>query len=139
MSKYEAVIEDKICVVCGKVEPTNSILMDPQGNPIFNESHLITGYHLCEEHQKLYDEGYIALVVINSEKSTVLEEGDEVGVVDPYDIHRTGTIIHVTRKLAEKLLPEAYDNKHPMIFISGEIADYLNDLRSKCISKEAKI
>jgi len=34
------------------------------------ERHTITGYGLCEEHQKLKDDNYIALIVMDDKKRT---------------------------------------------------------------------
>ena len=70
------------------------------------------GVTLCPEHQKLYDDGYIAMLVVSNEET----EGTKLSV---HNAKPTGTLIHIKKNVAE----EFFDIKIsvPMIYISREL------------------
>lgn len=91
MSKSFVTLEQQVCIVCGNPFDTGSLLIDRRMSNRF-EQRTITGRGMCPEHQALHDEGYVALVGIDPDKSdthggTVLEKG----------AYRTGNIMHVRR------------------------------------------
>ena len=71
----------EVCPVCC-VEHTPSVLIDTRLKPTLGP-HEFSGWSMCAEHQKLKDDGYIALVVCTGEPKS-LAEAD-----------RTGDIIHI--------------------------------------------
>ena len=54
-------MEQAVCPVCGTVHDTGALLLDKRLRATF-ERHTVTHYAMCAEHQKLKDDGYIALV-----------------------------------------------------------------------------
>jgi len=61
-------MERKKCGVCGKDYDSGSILLDRRLKESM-ERHTLTGWGMCEEHQKLKDAGYIAIVGVDEKLS----------------------------------------------------------------------
>ena len=83
-----------VCPVCTK-RHDEVVLIDKRLKKTLTSDEMM-GFKLCEEHQKLKDEDYIALVGIDENKS-----------MQPYDIatvYRTGKIAHIR------------DSAYPQIF-----------------------
>lgn len=103
MDKSHVSMEQHACLVCGKPFDTGTILLDTR---VINgklrqslEPHTVTGWGLCPEDEKLYKDGYIALVACDESRST--KEPD--GSVGPSGAWRTGAVAHVRFTLAERL------------------------------------
>ena len=114
-------MEKKTCVVCGKEYETNAILLDKRLRDSMGR-YTNTGGGLCDEHQKLYDEGYIALVGLDPnhkpEKDTVnLEDG----------VYVSGKIAHVRTEVLPKILNIEIPDS-PMVYVDDEVMDYLETL-----------
>jgi len=113
-------MEQKICPVCGVPHDTGAILLDRHLKDTFQKN-TVTGMAFCPEHQKLRDDGYIALVECDVEKSTV-----KGGMSNPEDVYRLGRIAHVKREVFHKL----FDKKScdsPLIFVDSELMDKLEN------------
>lgn len=88
-----------ICPVCTK-KHDEVVLIDKRLRKTLTKDEMM-GFELCEEHKKLKDDDYIALVGIDDLKSTL-----------PYDIatvYRTGKIAHIRTHVYEKI----FDNTLP--------------------------
>lgn len=72
MTKSYVSMEQKCCAVCGATFDTGNILLDRRLRESM-ESTTITGWGLCPDHQKLYDDGYIALVGVDPDKTRITE------------------------------------------------------------------
>lgn len=84
MNKSYVSAEQKQCAVCGELYSTNSILFDRRVKNSL-EPTTVTGLGLCEEHQKLKDDGYVALIeMIGSE--------------------RTGKVMHIRKEVLSELI-----------------------------------
>ena len=59
--KSHVSLEQHVCLVCGTRFDTGAILLDRRLRASM-ERHTATGWGLCPEHQKLSDEGFVALV-----------------------------------------------------------------------------
>ena len=92
MDKSYVTMEQHICMVCGVPYDTGNLLLDRRFFKRF-ERHTVTGHGLCPEHEKLFNDGYLAIVAIDPEKSSI----DANGTVKPGDAHRTGSIAHIKR------------------------------------------
>lgn len=88
--KSHVSLEAAICPICGKEHETGTILLDKRMKASMERTTL-TGYALCPEHQKMKDDGYIALVGIDEKLSHT--EGKTT--VTLKDAHRTGDLIHI--------------------------------------------
>lgn len=133
MSKSYVSMEQKICTVCGQKYSTNSILMDKRLRESLDPE-TITGYGLCEEHQRLHDEGYIALVAVDEEKSKSGRKG-ELTLENAY---RTGEVAHVRRSVLPNIIKDISPETLalPMIFASQEIIGMLEHMQKAAESGE---
>ena len=59
--KSHVSLEQHVCLVCGKAFETGAILRDKRRRASM-ERHTATGWGLCPEHQKLSDDGFVALL-----------------------------------------------------------------------------
>jgi hypothetical protein len=91
--------EQHKCLVCARDFDTGSILLDRRLRERFERSTL-TGWGLCPEHEKLYQEGYIALVGADDAKSTHQPNG----TVNPEDAWRTGLIMHMKFEAFDRIV-----------------------------------
>ncbi|CAB4158838.1 hypothetical protein UFOVP708_27 [uncultured Caudovirales phage] len=79
-------MEQHQCPVCLAIFETGGLLIAKNINKGFAERHALTGHSFCPEHQKLSDEGFIALAELTREP----RRGEE-----PLSVPRTGVIAHV--------------------------------------------
>ena len=113
-----------ICPVCGKSHSGKEIFIHKQLKPIKEVP--ITGTSLCEEHQKLSDDGYIALVVIDLDKSTNVDDTR----LKPEDAYRTGDIMHMRREVYSRMF-DNHDEPHDMTYIDMELYTKLKTMYDK--------
>lgn len=103
------------CQICGREHSHGaSILLNRRFKPIKDEE-LQGGYHLCEDDEKMFNQGYIALIEVDPSKSKT-----EEGV-----FWRTGQIVHVRKELAASLFPQMELNGHPLAHVEIGIIDNL--------------
>jgi hypothetical protein len=81
MEKSHVGMAHHVCPVCTK-EHDPVVLLDRRLRNTLT-SHEFAGWKMCEEHQKLYDDGYIALIEVT---------GEPAGVASA---NRTGRVAHV--------------------------------------------
>jgi len=97
-NKSYVTVEQHICPVCGVEHDSGAILMDRRMRDRFEHTTL-TGYSLCDVHQKQNDEGYVFLIgaipkgVHSDRKSNFKED----------DVTRTGELVSIKRHVAEQL------------------------------------
>lgn len=92
--KSHVSLEQHVCLVCGTRFDTGAILLDKRLRPSMKH-HTATGWGLCPEHQKLSDDGFVALVECDPQRS-----GASAGAarMKPEQAHRTGRLAHVKRE-----------------------------------------
>lgn len=81
-------MEQQQCIVCGAIYDTGSLLLDKRLKPSL-EPKTVTGTGLCPAHQKLKDEGYIALIELERENGP-----------------RTGTYVHIKAEVWPDIFKE---------------------------------
>ncbi|WP_421722522.1 ATPase [Alloalcanivorax xenomutans] len=91
--KSHVSLERHICLVCGNPFDTGNILLDKRLRASL-ERHTATGWGLCAEHQRLFDDGFVALVECDPERS-----GKPTGTdrLKPEGAYRTGRLAHLKR------------------------------------------
>ena len=98
-----------ICNICGNIygDPKRSII------------------DICPKHKKMHDNGYIAIIAVDSEK---IENTTQM--VDSTLVYRTGRVAHMQRNTVARVFPSIpYDNvKDPFIFISDQLMDQIEEL-----------
>lgn len=107
MEKSWTTLEQNVCPICGKVFETGNLLMDTRiRNGKLMETfdkYTITGYSICEECQKMVDDGRVALVEIN--------EPYDIDGMMPDNVDRTGKIGWMKREAVRQYLPEFPEDK----------------------------
>ena len=85
--KSHVSLEQHVCLVCGTAFDTGAILLDKRLRASM-ERHTTTGWGLCPEHQKLFDDGFVALVECDPQRS-----GSQAGGrMKPEQAYRTGRL-----------------------------------------------
>lgn len=90
--KSHVSLEQHVCLVCGVTYDTGSILLDKRLRASMKH-HTTTGWGLCPEHQKLSDDGFVAMVECDPERSGL--PGDRL---KPEQAYRTGRLAHLKRE-----------------------------------------
>jgi hypothetical protein len=105
-------MEQHLCVVCGVKFDSGDLLMDMRLRDKF-EMHTLTGWGMCPEHQKLKDDGFVAMVGCDESASTVVGNN-----VQPDEAHRTGGIAHLRVSAWEQIMDVPVPDK--MVCFCGE-------------------
>lgn len=114
----------KQCPVCLKIHSDNTeILIHKNFRPI-KKDQTFTGYGLCKEHQKLFDDGFIAMVAI--------EDNGQTGTVKQENAVRTGNIAHLRRAVFDDMFDVTLPESQEMVFISNEVVEMLEKLQERC-------
>lgn len=92
--KSHVSLEQRVCLVCGVRFDTGSLLLDRRLRASLAH-HTTTGWGLCAEHQKLADNGFLALVECDPQRSGPLSS---VGGMEPGQAYRTGRLAHLKRE-----------------------------------------
>jgi hypothetical protein len=100
-----------ICPVCGKNLGNQKIQL---------RKHLqlekATDWKLCEKDQKLFDEGFVAMIEVFNPKQTVISDGKLL----EQDAARTGRIYHLRRALAQDFFQAPIDPAWPLCYVSNK-------------------
>ena len=118
--KSHVSMEQKLCVVCGKPYDSGAILLDCNLKESM-EKHTITGFGMCEEHEKLTNDGYVHLVGINHNKSEVLPSGN----VNPNGAYRTGALAHIKKHVFTNMFNMSIP-RNGVVFVDPEIINLLS-------------
>lgn len=117
--KSHVSLERRVCLVCGAAYDTGSILLDRRLRASL-EHHTTTGWGLCAEHERLFAEGYVALVECDPGRS-----GSPKDRLKPEEAYRTGRLAHLKRdKFAAMFnVPVAADQ--PCVFVEPGVIERL--------------
>lgn len=109
-------MEQRVCLVCGERYDTNSLLFDRRLKDSF-ERYTVTGYGLCPEHQKMNDDGYLALIECSNTHS-----GDTLST---QNADRTGRVAHIKREFAKSIFNIGHDeiDKSPVMYVQAGLGD----------------
>lgn len=119
-SKSFVTMEQVVCPVCGKAHNTGALLLDKRGAKRFDRN-TVTGWEMCPEHEKLKNDGYIALVGADPEKST----GTRLD-----QVWRTGAVAH----LKADVWSDVFDTPVPekgICFTTGEVIEILKKIQKR--------
>lgn len=98
MEKSHVSMEQRKCKICTKDYDTNAILLDRRLKASM-ERHTLTGWGICPECQGKIDTGFIAMIVIDANKSEIIN-----GIIKPSDAWRTGEILFMKKEPAMNIL-----------------------------------
>ena len=121
MTKSYVSMEQNVCLVCATSFDTGAILLDRRIRNSM-EQHTVTGWGLCPEHQKLHDEGYVALVGIDPDRSE--------RPYKPETVYRTGRVAHLKREAWDKVF-NGDTPQGPMVFCGDDVFGVLEKLQGK--------
>lgn len=110
-------MEQHVCVVCCKRFDTNAILFDRRLKDSM-ETKTVTGWGLCPDDEKLYQDGYIALISIDLEKSEQ--------PLTPASAFRTGDIMHIKQTAYTRIFGP--DPEGPMAFVEDDVITKLTEM-----------
>jgi hypothetical protein len=114
-------MEKHICRVCGCTYDSGNILLHKKLHPISEEA-AVTGMGLCEEHQRLFDEGYVALISIDEDASEV---GEDTTHVKDTDVVATGRVLHILRSVAKEMFNIDIPEETPIVCTDDQVIDML--------------
>lgn len=124
-------MEKHICKICGEEYETGAILLHQRLRDI-DPKRTVTGAGLCNEHQKMFNEGYLALIEADREKSEILPSGNMT--LD--GAHRTGRVIFMLRAAADRLFNIEIDKKLPFVYIEPEAYEQIEKLAKESMAQE---
>ena len=118
MTKSYVSIEQNVCPVCAKTFDTNALLLNRRLHENM-ERYTVTGWSLCPEHQKLHDDGYVALVAIDPDHSALPYKPDTV--------YRLGGIAHIRRSVWQDIF-DCPPPEGPMVFCDESLVEKLKGM-----------
>lgn len=123
--KSHVSMEQHVCVVCGERFATGSLLLDRRLRASLSPVTL-TGWSLCEEHRRLHDEGYVALVEIDPVRSGVAEKDPTVA---PDRAWRTGLVAHLKNEVFAQVFSQALAASQACVFVEPGVIARLEALQ----------
>ena len=123
MTKSFVAMEQKVCPICGIVHSHDcGILLDKRLKDSM-EQNVTTGYGLCEEHDHLFKEGYIALIGVSNTAETTTGQ-----TLTQDTAERTGSLCHMRKEVFMHMFnaPEEAANL-PMVFVEEGVIDLLKE------------
>ena len=121
--KSHVAIERAVCPICGITYDTDTVLLDKRMKDSLENPMPPTHYAPCKEHQELLEDGYIALVGVNEELSTIVD-----GKIDQEGAYRTGTFAFVKKLAFNKIFAGVEEPYPPMIFVQEEVFETISKL-----------
>jgi hypothetical protein len=118
--KSHVSFEQHICLVCAACYDTGALLLDKRLRPKLSR-HTLTGWGLCPEHQKMYDDDFVALVECDPQRSGCHESGS----IRPEQAYRTGRLAHLKREVFTKVFNVQVRDRQPCVFVEPGVIDQL--------------
>jgi hypothetical protein len=112
-------LEQQLCLVCGTSFDTGNLLLDRRLRASMAH-HTTTGWGLCPEHQKMFAEGFVALVECDPQRSGAPSGS---GRMKPEQAYRTGQLAHLKREVFAPVFNVPVEAGQPCVFVElGVIA-----------------
>jgi hypothetical protein len=119
--KSHVSMERQLCLVCGAEYDTGAILLDRRLRASLDR-HTTTGWGLCPEHQRLFDDGFVALVECDPAKSGHPSSDDRL---KPDQAYRTGRVLHLKRDAFARVFNVPIGLKLPSVFVEPGVIEKL--------------
>ena len=127
--KLHVSLEQHVCLVCGTAFDTGAILLDKRLRASM-ERHTKTGWGLCPEHQKLADDGFVALVECDPQRS-----GSQAGGrMKPEQAYRTGRLAHLRRAVFAQVFNVPIAAEQACVFVEPGVIDQLQSMTAPAAS-----
>lgn len=124
--KSHVSLEQHVCLICGVAFDTGSILLDKRLRASM-ERHTATGWGLCPEHQKLSDDGFVALVECDPQRSGSPAGG---GRLKPEQAYRTGRLAHLKRDVFAEVFNVPIAANQACVFVEPGVIEQLQAMVS---------
>ncbi|EPK7593154.1 ATPase [Pseudomonas sp. HMSC066A08] len=122
--KSHVSLEQHVCLVCGVRFDTGALLLDRRLRASM-ERHTATGWGLCPEHQKLSDDGFVALIECDPQRSGSPAGG---GRVKPEQAYRTGRLAHLKREAFAQVFNVLIAADQPCVFVEPGVIEQLQTM-----------
>ena len=122
--KSHVSLEQHVCLVCGTRFDTGGVLLDRRLRASM-ERHTATGWGLCPEHQKLSDDGFVALGECDPQRSGSPAGG---GRVKPEQAYRTGRLAHLKREAFAQVFDVPIAADQPCVFVEPGVIEQLQTM-----------
>jgi hypothetical protein len=117
--KSHVSLEQHVCLVCGVAFDTGNLLLDKRLRASM-ERHTATGWGLCPEHQRLADDGFVALVECDPQRS-----GSPGGRLKPEQAYRTGRLAHLKRHVFTQVFNVPIEANQACVFVEPGVIEQL--------------
>lgn len=121
--KSHVSLEQHVCLVCGTAFDTGAILLDKRLRASM-EHHTTTGWSLCPEHQRLFDDGFVALIECDPERSGSAADG----LLKPAQAFRTGRLAHLRRSVFAQVFNVSIEATQACVFVELGVIDRLQSM-----------
>jgi len=122
--KSHVSLERHVCLVCGVAYDTGNLLLDKRLRASMKR-HTTTGWGLCPEHQKLSDDGFVALVECDPQRSGSLSGAARM---KPEQAYRTGRLAHLKRNVFAKVFNVPIEANQPCVFVEPGVIEQLQSM-----------
>ncbi|MDN2614433.1 ATPase [Enterobacter kobei] len=126
--KSHVSLEQHVCLVCGTCFDTGAILLDKRLRASM-EHHTATGWGLCPEHQKLADDGFVALVECDPQRS-----GSAGARMKPEQAYRTGRLAHLKREAFAQVFYVPIKANQACVFVEPGVIEQLQTMVEPAVS-----
>ena len=120
--KSHVSLEQQVCLVCGVTFDTGTILLHKHLRPTL-EPHTTTGWGLCAEHQRLFSEGFVALIECDPERS-----GSPANRLKPEQAYRTGQVAHLKREVFANVFNVPIEKTQACVFVEPGVIEHLQKM-----------
>ncbi|MCD9008269.1 ATPase [Luteimonas sp. XNQY3] len=117
-------LERHVCLVCGITFDTGNLLLDKRLRASM-ERHTTTGWGLCEEHRRLFDAGYVALVECDPQRSGLKPEA---GCLKPEQAWRSGRLAHLKREAFADVFNVPVKDDQACVFVEPGVIAQLQSM-----------
>jgi len=119
--KSHVSLEQQLCLVCGTSFDTGNILLDRRLRASMKH-HTTTGWGLCPEHQRMFSEGFVALVECDPQRSGTPSGS---GLMKPEQAYRTGRLAHLKRETFARVFNVPVAAEQPCVFVEPGVIEQL--------------
>jgi len=113
-------LEQRVYLACGTSFDTGNLLLDKRLRASMKR-YTTAGWGLCPEHQKLFDDGFVALVECDPERSGSRADGR----LKPEQAYRTGRVAHLRRTAFAQVFNVPIAAEQACIFVEPGVLDQL--------------
>ena len=117
-------LKQRLCLVCSTFFDTRNLLLDKRLRASM-ERHTTTGWGLCPEHQKLSDDGFVALVECDPQRSG---SPSVAARMKPEQAYRTGRLAHLKRNVFAKVFNVPIEANQPCVFVEPGVIEQLQSM-----------